>query len=76
MVSYILKMSKELGMPVTIVYQKGSELTQRRIKVLDQDETCVKAFCYLRNGKRTFRKENILSASLNFEALQKAASAP
>jgi predicted DNA-binding transcriptional regulator YafY len=48
---------------ITIIYLKGSEITKRDIKVLKITGDYVKAFCYLRNQTRIFRKDNILSAS-------------
>lgn len=63
MVEHILKASLERNMIVTIIYQKGGEITIRNIKVLDLDNEHVKAYCYLRRENRVFKKENILSAS-------------
>ncbi|WP_409294706.1 hypothetical protein V1498_16190 [Peribacillus sp. SCS-26] len=37
-------------------------LSQRRITLLEMTDTHIKAFCFLRNQKRTFKIANILSA--------------
>lgn len=63
MVEHILQASLERNMIVTIMYQKGTEITMRNIKVFSISGNDVKAFCYLRKQNRTFKKENILSAS-------------
>lgn len=63
MINHILKASIERNCIVTIIYQKENEITQRNIKVVEITGNRVKAFCYLRNENRTFRLENILSAS-------------
>lgn len=63
MIEHILKASLERNMIITIIYQKGGEITIRNIKVLDLDKEHVKAYCYLRKEKRIFKKENILSAA-------------
>lgn len=64
MINHILKASKEKHWIVTIMYQKNQEITKRNIKVLDITQDQIKAFCYLRNELRVFKKENILAASL------------
>jgi predicted DNA-binding transcriptional regulator YafY len=63
MVNHILKSSHELKCIVTIIYQKGSEITKRNIQVIDINDNHVKAFCYLRNELRIFKLDNILSAN-------------
>jgi coproporphyrinogen III oxidase-like Fe-S oxidoreductase len=63
MIEHILKASLERDMIVTIMYQKGNEITRRNIKVLSIDNEHVKAYCYLRKENRVFRKKNILSAA-------------
>lgn len=64
MFDHVLKASLEKQMVITIIYQKGIEITERKIKVLEISEDKIKAFCYLRRETRVFKKENILSASL------------
>lgn len=61
MLSYILNTSKDKD--CYIIYMKGNEITQRKIRVIEVTEDYVRAWCYLRKGPRLFRKENILSAS-------------
>ncbi|MEH7223835.1 hypothetical protein V7112_08435 [Bacillus sp. JJ1566] len=49
---------------VKIIYISNSGiLTQRSIKILEINEGTINAFCLLRNKKRTFKFENILSAA-------------
>lgn len=62
MKDHILEASLERNRIVTIIYQKKDEITKRKIKVLDIEGESIKAFCFLRNQIRVFRKENILSA--------------
>jgi predicted DNA-binding transcriptional regulator YafY len=73
MVNHILTASLDRNLIVSIVYQKDTEITQRDIKVLGIDGESVKAFCFLRNQKRTFKKENILSAGYIIRGAQKIA---
>ncbi|WP_226683381.1 hypothetical protein [Sutcliffiella horikoshii] len=48
--------------PIEIIYMsKDGSITQRSLLVLDISKNNVTAFCYLRNQKRTFLLENILS---------------
>lgn len=49
MINHILKASQEIGLTVSIMYQKDAEITQREIKVLTMDEKSIKVFCFLRN---------------------------
>lgn len=60
-----LQMSLEEEKCIDMIYinQQG-EFTQRIIKVLEIQEHYIKAFCFMRKGKRTFKKENILSVSM------------
>jgi hypothetical protein len=73
MIKHILKASIERDITISIMYQKGSEITQRNIKVLEIDDSGIKAFCYLRNQRRVFKLANILSASFvnNVEKIAK-----
>lgn len=64
MFDHVLRASLEEQRVITIIYQKGIEITERRIKVLEISEDRIKAFCYLRGERRVFKKENILSAAL------------
>jgi hypothetical protein len=63
MIDHFLKISLEKNKLITIIYQKGSEITRRDIKVMGLDGNHVRAFCYLRNQNRIFIRENILSAA-------------
>ncbi|WP_010677950.1 hypothetical protein [Bacillus timonensis] len=50
--------------PIEIIYMsQNGILTQRHIKVLEINEGTIKAFCLLRNKKRTFKIDSILSAA-------------
>lgn len=50
---------------VEIIYMSESGvITQRKIQVLSIEEDRIRAFCYLRQLKRTFKVSNILSAQL------------
>lgn len=50
--------------PIEIIYMsQNGVLTQRLIKIIEINENTIKAFCLLRKRKRTFKLENILSAS-------------
>ncbi len=62
MINYVLNASKDKD--CFIIYMKGNEITQRKIRVIEITNDYVRAWCYLRNEPRVFRKENILSASL------------
>ena len=51
--------------PIEIIYMsQNGVLTQRNIQVLDIQETTIKAYCLLRNKKRTFKIDSILSAAV------------
>lgn len=65
MIDYILRASLEKHLSVTIVYQAGNKITQRKITVTGFKNDCVEAYCYLRREMRNFKKENILSASFD-----------
>lgn len=62
MVDHILKASQEQNKMISIMYQKGNEITQRNIRVLSVEGDNVKAMCYLRHEPRMFRKKDILAA--------------
>jgi predicted DNA-binding transcriptional regulator YafY len=46
---------------VTIVYQRGKEITQRDIRIMKLMDKDIEAYCYLRHQVRHFKKENILA---------------
>ncbi|HHV95250.1 MAG TPA: hypothetical protein GXX37_02055 [Clostridiaceae bacterium] len=62
MIDYILKASRDQNRIITIIYQKGNVITKRNIRVLSIDGDTIKAYCYLRNSIRIFRRKNILAA--------------
>ena len=62
MFEYVLKSSLELGTIITIIYAKGNVITKRNIRVLEMDNSTMKAYCYLRCQNRIFKKDNILAA--------------
>lgn len=62
MMESILKASQEQNRIITIMYQSGKEITKRNIRVIDMDESKIKAMCYLRHQPRIFRKDCILAA--------------
>lgn len=66
MIERILSSSMDKSRVVTIIYQKGEEITKRNIRVIALQGNKVKAFCYLRNQLRVFLLENILSASFAY----------
>ncbi|MCM3616788.1 hypothetical protein M3936_04245 [Sutcliffiella horikoshii] len=48
--------------PIEMIYMaKDETITQRNILVLEVNEKSLTAFCYLRQTKRTFLLQNILS---------------
>ncbi len=63
MTDYIIATSAVRNCIITIVYFNGKKVTQRNIKVIEYDDNIVKAFCYLRNQVRYFKRSGILSAA-------------
>jgi predicted DNA-binding transcriptional regulator YafY len=63
MIDHILKASLENNMVITIIYQKGSEITKRNIRVLKITDDSIEAYCYLRHQVRRFKRSSILSAA-------------
>ncbi len=63
MIDYVLKFSLEQEIIVTIIYLKGSVITKRNIQALEIGDNTIKAYCYLRQQNRIFKRDNILSAS-------------
>jgi hypothetical protein len=62
MVDYVLKNSLNNHLIVTIMYQRGKEITQRDIRVMKITDKDIETYCYLRHQVRHFKKENILAA--------------
>lgn len=44
-----------------ICMKENGEISKRRVKVLSVDDNTFKAYCFLRNTKRTFKIENVLA---------------
>ncbi|MGD6775848.1 hypothetical protein [Sutcliffiella horikoshii] len=60
--SLTLKWYMNSRTPIEIIYMsKDGSITQRSLLVLDINKNSVTAFCYLRNQKRTFLLDSILS---------------
>lgn len=62
MVDYILKVSLQRNLIISIIYDSNGRITQRNIRVHAIMDGAVKAFCFLRNQNRVFKMENILAA--------------
>ena len=62
MYDYVLRTSLTAHKIITIMYQKGNEITQRNIRVLRINDKDIEAYCYLRRSVRHFKIENILAA--------------
>lgn len=62
-IDYILCASLEKHCRITIMYQKGDEITQRDITVIGLKNRNIEAYCHLRHGIRIFKKDNILAAA-------------
>lgn len=63
-IDYVLNTSLEKHCTITIMYQKGNEITQRNIRVLKLKDGNIEAYCNLRHDIRNFKKDNILAAFL------------
>ncbi|KWW16214.1 MULTISPECIES: hypothetical protein [Bacillaceae] len=62
---YILRKHMEEKVPLEIIYlSEQGKITQRKIQVLEIYPGHIHAFCFLRQTKRTFKMNNILSARL------------
>lgn len=47
---------------VEMIYMKNNgEISKRKVKVLTVEDNTFKAYCFLRNTKRTFKIENVLA---------------
>ncbi|MEW9096150.1 MAG: hypothetical protein AB2417_13810 [Clostridiaceae bacterium] len=62
MYDYVLRTSLVEHKIIDIMYLRGNEITQRKIKVIKINDNDIEAYCYLRNNIRHFKKENILAA--------------
>lgn len=60
----LLNASLKEKMPIEIMYMaKDNSITKRKIVVTGLEKTYIKAFCFVRNQKRTFKRENILAVA-------------
>ena len=54
-----------IGQKMTIIYEsKMGVISKRKIHILAVKNNSVLAYCYLRNGIRSFRKNNILAIEI------------
>ncbi|MBM7605970.1 putative DNA-binding transcriptional regulator YafY [Metabacillus crassostreae] len=61
----MLLRSQEQNKPIEIIYiNENGNISQRIIRVIEMNDSIIKAYCYLRNAKRVFKKENLLSAAV------------
>jgi len=58
---YMLKNLLRDHKVVTIMYQRGKEITQRDIRIMKLMDKDIEAYCYLRHQVRHFKTENILA---------------
>jgi predicted DNA-binding transcriptional regulator YafY len=59
----LLQRSVEEGTPLEIIYLSEKEtISQRKISILEIKNGYIRAFCFLRQTKRTFKIANILAA--------------
>jgi predicted DNA-binding transcriptional regulator YafY len=65
MVNHVLNYSFETKMPITIIYQKDMEISQRQILVRNIEQDIVHAYCCSKKAIRNFKKDNILSAMIS-----------
>lgn len=57
----ILKSVKLDQISEMIYMNNNGEISKRRVKVLSLEGNTFKAFCFLRNTKRTFKVNNVLA---------------
>ena len=58
----IILKSMQLNQIVEMIYiNNNGEISKRRVKVLRVEGNTFKAYCFLRNTKRTFKVENLLA---------------
>jgi len=61
-VRIIILKSMQLNQIVEMIYiNNNGEISKRRVKVLRVEGNTFKAYCFLRNTKRTFKVENVLA---------------
>jgi predicted DNA-binding transcriptional regulator YafY len=64
MIEYYLKKSLNEKIIIRIMYDNKGIITEREIRVTSIKDEKIVAFCYLRNAKRTFKKDKILAADI------------
>jgi len=64
MVRKTLALALENGKPARILYDSGKALTERTIEMIAIEGNRFTAYCRLRNRKRTFKMDGVLSAVL------------
>lgn len=58
----LLERALESGEVLEMIYlSEKSEISQRRISVVDVSPGIIKAYCFLRKKQRSFKRSNILS---------------
>ena len=57
----ILKVMERGQLADMIYLSNNGEISKRRVKVLSVYDNTFKAYCFLRNTKRTFKIENVLA---------------
>lgn len=62
MIEFVLEDSKLNKSNIVIVYQKGDEITQRKIRVNRIDNGIIQAYCFRKRSIRNFKRENVLAA--------------
>ncbi|SDY77405.1 hypothetical protein SAMN05660462_00862 [Proteiniborus ethanoligenes] len=62
MIDNVINYSLEKHKPIDIIYMKGMDITQRRIKVFKIDNNIIKAIDLEKGAIRNFKKDSILSA--------------
>lgn len=54
--------SLEYGQLAEMIYMKeNGEISKRKVKVISMEGNTFKAYCFLRNTKRTFKIDNVLA---------------
>ncbi|ABR49371.1 hypothetical protein Amet_3233 [Alkaliphilus metalliredigens QYMF] len=69
MIDYVLKCAHENQKNITIIYQKGLEITQRNVRILQITEEKIQCYCFEKKAIRNFKKDHILAA-LMLEGIQ------
>ncbi len=62
MIDHVINYSLQNRKPIDIIYMKGMEITERRIKVIKNENDIIKAIDLKKGQIRNFKKDFILSA--------------